>query len=133
MLRRWMIFNVVGWLGIPVQLFTLWVLTGWLGINYLLGTALAVESAILRNFIWHEHWTWSDRAGQDNSRVWSRLLRFHMANGVISLAGNLILMRILVGACALNPTIGNALAITFCSIANFLASDRIVYPRPGVS
>jgi len=131
MLRRWMIFNVVGWLGIPVQPIALWVLTGWLGLNYLLGTALAVESAILHNFVWHERWTWSDRTGKDKPGVWLRLLRFHFANGGISLAGNLILMRVFVGTCAMNPTVGNALAIVICSLANFLASDRFVFSGYG--
>ena len=31
------------------------------GLPYPLATALAVEAAILHNFLWHERWTWADR------------------------------------------------------------------------
>jgi putative flippase GtrA len=58
---RWGVFNIVGLIGIGVQLVMLVVLKGWLGIHYLAATVLAVEAAILHNFIWHERWTWVDR------------------------------------------------------------------------
>lgn len=128
-MRRWIVFNIVGLLGVLVQLLTLAVLTGWLGLHYLTGTGLAVEAAVLHNFAWHERWTWADRAGCDKGGVWERLLRFHLANGTLSLAGNLILMRVLVGSCSMNYALANALTITLCSFANFLASDRLVFQR----
>ena len=31
------------------------------GVPYAFATALAVEVAILHNFLWHERWTWADR------------------------------------------------------------------------
>ena len=30
------------------------------GVHYLLATAVAVELAIVANFLWHERWTWQD-------------------------------------------------------------------------
>ena len=30
-------------------------------ISYLTATALAVELAVLNNFVWHQLWTWRDR------------------------------------------------------------------------
>jgi len=127
--RRWMVFNVVGLLGVLVQLLTLAVLTGWLGLHYLVGTGLAVEAAVLHNFVWHERWTWADRAGWAKGDAWKRLVRFHLANGALSLAGNLVLMRVLVGSCSMNYALANALTIALCSFANFLASDRFVFQR----
>ena len=58
-LRRWLAFNAVGTMGVAVQLAVLLSLslTEALGLNYLVATVLAVESAILHNFVWHEHWT----------------------------------------------------------------------------
>jgi putative flippase GtrA len=128
-MRRWMAFNLVGALGILIQLSTLAVLTGWLGLHYLVGTALAVEAAVLHNFIWHERWTWSDRAGQDKDGLWKRLVRFHMANGALSIGGNLILMRLFVGSWSMNYAVANVVTITICSFLNFLASDRFVFRR----
>lgn len=125
-IRRWIIFNSVGAIGIAVQMSALVMLTSGLGINYLAATALAVEAALINNFFWHERWTWSDR-GPDGR--WRRLAWFHLANGIVSMAGNLALMHVLVEGVGLNCLLANALSIAACSIINFVAGDRIVFAR----
>ncbi|MFB3920909.1 MAG: GtrA family protein [Terriglobia bacterium] len=125
--RRWLAFNFVGFLGILIQLSTLAILTGGLGMHYLVATGLAVEAAVLHNFIWHEKWTWYDRSGHDKENMWKRMGRFHLANGALSVGGNLILMRIFVGSLSINYVFANVLTICVCSILNFLAGDRFVF------
>ncbi|HMD86786.1 MAG TPA: GtrA family protein [Terriglobia bacterium] len=127
--RRWLAFNLVGGFGIVVQLSTLAALTAGVGLHYLLASGLAVEVAVLHNFIWHERWTWRDRAGQDKPGWWKRLLRFQIANGALSVGGNLLLMQLLVGTWAMNHTIANVVCIALCSVLNFLAGDRLVFPQ----
>jgi putative flippase GtrA len=127
--RRWLNFNLVGGLGIAVQLSLLAAFTAWAGLNYLLATALAVEGAVLHNFIWHEHWTWRDRARCDQLGRWKRLLRFQLSNGALSVGGNLALMQILVGVWEINYSFANLVSISLCSMLNFLAGDRWVYPH----
>ena len=58
---RWLKFNLVGGIGIGVRLAALALLVGLLKMNYLWATALAVEAAVLHNFVWHERYTWRDR------------------------------------------------------------------------
>jgi len=116
-------FSLVGEIGIGVQLAVLAVLTA-MRMNYLLATALAVESAVLHNFLWHRRFTWVERTGQGALRS---LLRFHLSNGLISLLGNLLLMKWLVGFLYFPVMIANLLTITICWLANFLASDRWVF------
>ena len=125
--RRWAMFYFVGALGILIQLATLAAFTKGAGLHYLPATALAVEAAVLHNFLWHERWTWSDRAARNKSAQWTRLWRFQMTNGVLSLGGNLVLMQILVGIYHLHHTLANILSVAICSILNFLASDRLVF------
>jgi putative flippase GtrA len=60
---RFLRYNLVGALGIFVQLFAVSVLVSGLGVHYLVGAALAIELAVLHNFAWHERWTWADRRG----------------------------------------------------------------------
>lgn len=120
---RWCKFSLVGAIGIGVQLAALAVLTA-AGVHYLLATALAVEMAVLHNFAWHQNFTWSDRGA---GALAGRLARFHLANGAISLVGNLALMRLLVGHFGLPPLPANLLSIAVCSLANFLAADRLVF------
>jgi len=131
--RRWIVFNFVGLLGILIQLSTLALLAGWLGLHYLVGTGLAVEAAVLHNFIWHENWTWSDRSGHDRENMWKRLARFHLANGTLSVGGNLVLMRLFVGSWSMNFAVANIVAISICSILNFLAGDRFVFRKTSPS
>ncbi len=129
MLLRWLKFNFVGGIGIGVQLAALTILRSLLGLNYLVATALAVETAVIHNFLWHERFTWADRPAGRLVHSLARLGRFNVSNGVVSIIGNLLLMRLLVGRFRLNYVVANLIAITVCSLANFLLSDHFVFQR----
>jgi len=124
-MRRWLVFNAVGVLGFAVQLAVLSALVG-AGLHYLAATALAVEAAVLHNFLWHERWTWRDRPASGASRA-ARLWRFHLLNGVVSLVGNLALMRLLVGALHMSPLPANLIAVLVCAVVNYVGGDRLVF------
>lgn len=119
-MKRWLRFNAVGMIGAVVQLSVLALLTR-LGVNYLIATALAVECAVLHNYVWHVRWTWKGRAGS--------LWRFHLANGVISIVLNLIWMRVFTGWLGMPAVAANLLAIALTSVVNFALGDRWVFLR----
>jgi putative flippase GtrA len=123
--HRWLVFNGVGIVGFGVQLGVLAVLLH-LRLHYLAATALAVEVTVLHNFAWHERWTWKDRPAGGAARG-ERLWRFHALNGAVSLAGNLILMRALVGGLGMAPVPANLVAVLACALLNYTASDRMVF------
>jgi putative flippase GtrA len=125
MRSRFFRFNGVGAIGLAVQLGVLAVLLR-LGLHYVVATALAVEAAVLHNFLWHERWTWRDRPAAGSLRV-ERLWRFHALNGLVSLTGNLVLMRIFVGVFGMSPLPANLCAVLVCALVNFTASDRVVF------
>ena len=125
--RVWLKFNVVGAVGIGVQVVVLTVLTQGEGLHYLVATAIAVESAVLHNFIWHERWTWRERTQTTPDGMAMRLVRFHFANGLTSIGGNLALVWVCVSYLGLGHTVANLAAITICSLANFWTSDRLVF------
>lgn len=135
-LLRWFRFNFVGGIGIGVQFAVLFVLKSLLGLSCLVATAIAVELAVVHNFIWHERFTWADRCtpGQNaRSRQspafnsWLRLVRFNLSNGAVSLVGNLALMKLMVGQGRMNYLLASAIAIALCSLANFLISHEWVF------
>jgi putative flippase GtrA len=141
--------------------------------NYLLATALAVETAVIHNFLWHQRFTWSDRPATSPSHFsplyfsplhfssarrclpersgvskarpaqskdpyvlpssLARLIKFNATNGAVSLAGNLLIMRALVGQWHINYAIANLIAVATCSLINFLLSDRLVFQRAAKS
>jgi putative flippase GtrA len=120
---RWIKFNLVGGMGIVVQVLTLVVLKSGLHFHYLFATALAVEAAVVHNFLWHERFTWADRAGSG----FTRFLKFNLTTGLFSIAGNLVLMKLLAGVGNVNYLLANGITITACSVVNFLVSDGFVF------
>ena len=121
---RWLKFNAVGAGGIVVQLVTLAGLKSAMGMDYLLATALAVEAAVVHNYLWHERFTWADRIAENS---WIRFAKFNLSTGLFSIVGNILVMRALVGAVHVNHFVANMVTIATCSIVNFLVSDRFVF------
>ena len=122
---RWLKFNLVGGIGIAVQLLLLVVLKTGLHLNYLIATALAVEIAVIHNFLWHERFTWADRVR--NQEVATRFLKFNLTTGLFSIAGNLLLMKLLVGLGTHELSAGQWNHDHGCSVLNFLVSDGFVF------
>jgi putative flippase GtrA len=125
--KRWLKFNFVGGIGIGVQLLVLIVLKTLLHFDYLIATALAVEIAVVHNFLWHERFTWADRGGAG----FTRFLKFNLSTGLFSIAGNLLLMKLLVGVGHMNYLLANGITITAFSVINFLVSDSFVFAADG--
>jgi putative flippase GtrA len=125
-LVRWLKFNAVGAIGICVQLGVLAALTSGFQMNYLFATALAVESAVIHNFFWHERFTWGDRR---TSAGVGRFLKFNFTTGIFSLAGNVVFTKLLADA-GMSYLLANGSAIVLCAIINFLLNDRLVFIAP---
>ena len=125
---HWIKFNVVGVLGFALQMSALFVLTrGGLRVSYLTATAVAVELAVLNNFVWHHRWTWNDRPATTKKEILRRLAKFNITTGLVSIAGNLLLMTLFVGHLGL-PIVGsNVACVAACSIVNFILADRIAF------
>jgi len=126
-MKRWLKFNAVGGIGIVVQLTALAGLKSGLHLNYLWATALAVETVVLHNFLWHERFTWADRS---RSSGWIRLAKFNLTTGMLSILGNLAAMQLLVGQWGVPYLVANGITIAACSILTFLVSDRFVFASP---
>ena len=74
---RWLKFNAVGALGIVVQMGAFALFFSGLHLNYMVATALAVETAVLHNFVWHERYTWKHLPRGTARDVALRMARFH--------------------------------------------------------
>jgi putative flippase GtrA len=130
-MRNWIKFNVVGALGFLVQSGALYALTrGTHHIHYLLATVVAVELAVLHNFVWHQRWTWRSRRCSTTAGVVSRLAKFNLTNGAVSIVGNLFFMSVFVGWFGLAINSSNVLSVAACSLCNFILADRIVFDKP---
>ena len=128
--KRFAAFNLVGLFGVLVQLACLWILRSGFHLHYLIATVLAVELTILHNFCWHVRWTWGDRPASGGT-VLLRFIRFNLTNGVVSIAGNVLLMAVLIEHAHLPLLPANLVSVGVCSSLNFVLSDRIVFASVG--
>ena len=110
-------FNLVGAIGIGVQLLIVALLVHGLGVDPIVATVLGISCAIVHNFAWHVRWTWRDRMqpGTSSTRAF---IRFVGANGVVSLIGSVLLMPVLLAA-GLSAIAANLVAIVACGLLNF--------------
>jgi dolichol-phosphate mannosyltransferase len=131
---HWIKFNVVGAFGFALQSGALFILTHTAPrFSYLAATAVAVELAVLNNFVWHQRWTWNDRPTATKKETLRRLAKFNITTGLVSIAGNLVLMNILVGRFRLPIIVANLASVAGCSILSFILSDRIAFGMDDTS
>jgi putative flippase GtrA len=128
-LVRWVKFNLVGAMGMGVQLAVLAWLNRWMGGHYLCASAAAIEVTLLHNFAWHTQYTWRDRR-EDATRL-RQFVRFHLSNGVVSMLGNLALMRLFVHAARMPVVAANMAAILCCSVMNYCLGNRWAFAVAG--
>jgi putative flippase GtrA len=115
-------------LGFALQSAALFVLTHTTPrVSYLAATAVAVELAVLNNFVWHQRWTWNDRPARTKKETLRRLAKFNITTGLVSIAGNLLLMNLLVGHFGLPIAGANLASVVACSILSFILADRIAF------
>ena len=120
-------FNLVGLCGAGLQLLLFELLSKRSHLPDALAAALAVEFVVLHNFFWHEQFTWRDRGRPGFRPRALRLFRFHLTNGLLSIAGNALLVHCLVDQLNEPPLPSALAAIALCAPVNFLLADRWVY------
>jgi putative flippase GtrA len=89
--------------------------------HYLVASAVALEITLIHNFLWHLHYTWRDR--QEQATRFGQCVKFHLSNGMVSFAGNLVLMKVLVADARLPVLVSNGIAILSCSLVNFCLGE----------
>jgi putative flippase GtrA len=120
-------FNVVGALGIGVQLLIVALLVHGLAIDAVIATAAGISGAIVHNFAWHVLWTWRDRMTTGISPV-QAFFRFVGANGAVSLVGSVLLMPGLLAA-GLSAIAANLVTIVACGLLNFWLAHAVFRAR----
>lgn len=121
-IKTWLRFNAVGIAGAVVHLTALNIYHRWFGMHYLMATALAVETAVLHNYLWHLRWTWAERTAPATS-----FLRFQFTTGVVSIAGNLFGARLLTGAFGMPVLAANVISIGVLYVFNYLVAHHYVF------
>jgi len=131
-LLRFLRFSIAGATGFAVQIAVLGALTSWAGVNYLAATAIAVEAAILVNYLWHERVTWKDRPAMTARERWLRLGKFNAMTSITSIVGSLMVTAVLVESFTLSPLDANVIAVVVLGFINFVGADTLVFRAGAV-
>ena len=128
-ITRLLKFLIVGFSGIGVNEFMLWLLTELFGVHYMLSAAIGAEVAIVNNFCWNEVWTFKDRAIIRPFERFKRFLKFNVSRtaGILIALGVLTLLTEVFG---IHYLISNLFAILVAFIWNYLLSVSWIW-RPG--
>jgi putative flippase GtrA len=126
--RRWGLFNLIGSGGFLIQMAALSTLTRFFGWHYVWASLVAIELAIVHNFIAHSHWTWRDRAPRTRREWTTTFGRYQLAKSA-SLAANLGMTAWLVNTAHVPVEAASAGAVLALSIVNFLVADAFVFNR----
>jgi len=121
-------FITVGAIGFLIQLGSLALMTTAAGWPYEPATAVAVQLAVLHNFVWHERWTWRDRRGRQSAFL-MRFWRYELTTGASAIISNVLCTALLVERFGFHSVPANALTVALMSVVNFIVSDRWVFSR----
>ncbi|MCF8885484.1 MAG: GtrA family protein [Nitrososphaerota archaeon] len=116
-------FNVVGGVGVVVNLLFYILFNDYLHIHYIISGALATELAIINNFILNDIWTFRDRK---KTRLWVRFSLFH-ASRILGLLVTLGTLYVMVDILKLNEFFSYVIAVGIGVIINFYTSDVYVW------
>jgi dolichol-phosphate mannosyltransferase len=123
-LRKIVKFGAVGGSGILVNTAILYTLTSMFGIHLLLSSLIAIESAVITNFILNDLWTF----GSDSKKR-SRTERFFLFNG-ISIAGiviNISILWLLTTYTGMYYLWANIIGILVAFAWNFMLNKNITF------
>jgi putative flippase GtrA len=132
MTERLLKFSAGGAAGFVCQVVVLWGLTSVLSVNYIAATIVAIEMAILFNYLCHEQWTWKDRPARSPRERWSRLLRFNAMTALTSIAGGVLITASLVELFGMPAVAANVVSVAALGLLNFAGADSLVFRTGSV-
>jgi putative flippase GtrA len=125
-MTRFLRFSMAGATGFITQISLVALLVNLAHVQYLLATVIAVEVAIIVNYLWHEHYTWRDRVAGGTGAI-GRFARFNLLTGLTSIAGSLVITAFLVEYATLSPMAANVVSVAVLSVVNFIGAGTLVF------
>ncbi|HEY3295553.1 MAG TPA: GtrA family protein [bacterium] len=121
-------FMIVAWIGMAVNTALLFLFKGVMGIPLIPASLLAIEIAILHNFIWLRYWAWSDRK-TDNQRppFWKQLIVYNLATGAVDLMANVTILWVLATLFGVHYLVANIIGMILGPFIKFWVNDKLIF------
>lgn len=126
---RFLKFCIVGASGVVVNMFFFWFFYKKLGIYSLIASLLAIQLAIINNFLWNDKWTWKEKRKPGIGEFFKRLTKFAFASNLVSASGNLLGVFVFLNLLKWHYLFSNFLAISLGVVLNFLVNHYWTYSQ----
>jgi putative flippase GtrA len=121
-------FMLVAWLGMVVNTGYLYLFKGVLRIPIIPASMMAIEIAIIHNFIWYRQWAWKDRGGITGRPGFLRqLFAYNVATGVVDFTMNVSVLWALSTFLHVHYLIANILGMIAGPFIKFWINDRMIF------
>ena len=120
-------FQFIAWVGTMVNMATLWVLKGQLGIPLFMAGVCAIELAIIHNFTWHYFLTWRERVARKPGDYFARLLKYNLVTASIDFVVNLTVLYVLTKFFGVYYLVANVIGMLGGPVLKFLANEFFIF------
>jgi dolichol-phosphate mannosyltransferase len=122
-IRRLVKFGLVGSWGFVVNMSILWFLTEMAGLYYLFSSLVAIEIALINNYVLNDLWTWHDRGKAGRREYFKRMLQYHITASAAMLT-NISLLWMLTEVAGIYYLASNVFGILCGAALNYFVNDR---------
>ncbi|MBU0518750.1 GtrA family protein [bacterium] len=120
-------FNLVAWMGMIVNSACLYLFKGILHIPIIPAGLLAIEIAIIHNFLWHRYWTWNDRNGENPKSFFKHLLIYNSMTGLVDLVANITVLWSLTTFAGVHFMISNLCGMMLGPFIKFWLNEKVIF------
>ncbi len=136
---RFVKFSIVGGSGVVVNAGLFYLFTTGAAFDHKVASVIAIECAIINNFLWNYFWTWKDRKTESKRSFAYMLMKFNLSSGLIAFVVNFGLLVLLTDLLHVNyhlpisqvsnVFISNLIGIGCGTLANFFLSHYLVFSK----
>ena len=117
----------VGWLGMFVNTAGLFLFKGILHIPIIPAGLLAIEMAIIHNFVWLRRWAWRDRSNGFHQTFFRQLLLYNVFTGAVDIIANLSILWFLSTFFHVHYLLANVLGMIAGPFIKFWVNEKIIF------
>lgn len=125
--KRILSFQLIGWIGTAVNLFILWLCYDLLSWPLLVSGALAIEIAIIHNFIWYYCWTWNDRVSFTIQNFFTLFVRYNIVTAAIDFVIRLGILWILTEYVGIHYLISDVVGMFIAPLLKYITNDAYIF------
>jgi len=106
----------------------LYLFKGVMGIPLIPASVLAIEIAILHNFIWLRYWAWSDRKAEGvRPPFFKQLAIYNLATGAVDLTANVSILWLLATFAGVQYLIANIIGMILGPFIKFWINEKLIF------